>query len=60
MFIYRDKEESGQSGSDAQLVTLNIAKQRNGPVGEINLIFHKAYARFDAAAASYAHGGPVF
>jgi replicative DNA helicase len=60
MFIYREKEESSQTAGHAQLVTLDIAKQRNGPVGEINLIFHKAYARFDAAAASHLHGGPVF
>jgi replicative DNA helicase len=34
---------------------LIIAKQRNGPLGEVKLIFHKAYARFDSSAQPHYH-----
>jgi len=32
------------------LVKLDIAKQRNGPTGEVNLMFQKQYTRFENAA----------
>jgi replicative DNA helicase len=65
MFLYREGEkiEQGQRQEHANptpLVKLLLAKQRNGPVGEIDLIFHKASARFDAAMASHMPDGPVF
>ena len=31
-------------------VNLLIAKQRNGPTGDVNLTFLKAYTRFESAA----------
>jgi len=51
-FIYRadyynqpaDATKDGQSsGSEAEII---IAKQRNGPLGKVPVIFHKAYASF--------------
>jgi replicative DNA helicase len=60
MFLYRDgKQDETETPIPTPLVKLLLAKQRNGPVGEIDLIFHKAYARFDAAA-HHAPDGPVF
>ena len=47
MFMYRD--------GDNPVTQLIISKQRNGPVGEVELIFHTGYARFDASAHEYHH-----
>jgi replicative DNA helicase len=47
----RDDEEAG--GTDEQEgvpVNLLIAKQRNGPTGDIHLTFLKSYTRFESAA----------
>jgi replicative DNA helicase len=44
-----DDEESGQE-QDAVPVNLLIAKQRNGPTGDINLTFLRSYTRFESAA----------
>ena len=35
---------------DAVPVNLLIAKQRNGPTGDVNLTFLKSYTRFESAA----------
>jgi replicative DNA helicase len=46
VFIYRDEvynKESNQKGT-AKLI---IAKQRNGPTGDVDLAFLKEYARFE-------------
>jgi len=51
LFIYRPEVSELQSPDQA--ARLVIAKQRNGPTGEIHLAFHKAYARFDALAHGY-------
>jgi replicative DNA helicase len=47
-----DEEENNASGADhdAVPVTLFIAKQRNGPTGDVHLTFLKAYTRFESAA----------
>src|SRR6266702_2302203 len=44
-----DDEDSGPE-QDAAPVNLLIAKQRNGPTGDINLTFFKSYTRFESAA----------
>jgi replicative DNA helicase len=44
-----DDDEGGQE-QDAVPVNLLIAKQRNGPTGDINLTFLKSYTRFESAA----------
>jgi replicative DNA helicase len=44
--------ETGQQNEDAgEKATLIIAKQRNGPIGEVPLTFRKEYSRFATAAA---------
>ena len=52
--LYRpssDDEESAASvDEEAVPVNLLIAKQRNGPTGDINLTFLKPYTRFESAA----------
>ena len=53
LFIYRDEayDEDSPQGNKAEI---NIAKQRNGPIGKVNLTFSKEYTRFeDFAVDSY-------
>jgi len=47
-----DEEAAGGSGDDNEAVPVNllIAKQRNGPTGDVHLTFLKAYTRFESAA----------
>jgi replicative DNA helicase len=45
-----DGGDSAASESEAVPVNLLIAKQRNGPTGEVPLTFLKSYTRFEAAA----------
>lgn len=48
-----DDEDGGASASeehDAVAVNLLIAKQRNGPTGDVNLTFLKSFTRFESAA----------
>jgi len=47
-----DDEENSGGGADHEAVpvTLFIAKQRNGPTGDVSLTFLKAYTRFESAA----------
>jgi replicative DNA helicase len=44
-----DAEGAGESESEGLPVNLLIAKQRNGPTGDIPLTFLKAYTRFEPA-----------
>ena len=54
--LYRPnaEDEDGAAGSstseDATPVNLLIAKQRNGPTGDVNLTFLRSYTRFESAA----------
>jgi replicative DNA helicase len=46
-----DDEDGGAiEDADGQPVNLLIAKQRNGPTGDVNLTFLKSYTRFESAA----------
>jgi replicative DNA helicase len=45
-----DDEEGNTEEADGLPVNLLIAKQRNGPTGDINLTFLKSYTRFESAA----------
>lgn len=45
-----DDEDGGTQEQEALPVNLYIAKQRNGPTGDVNLTFLKAYTRFESAA----------
>jgi replicative DNA helicase len=47
----RDEEEGGTGEEQEALpVNLLIAKQRNGPTGDVHLTFLKSYTRFESAA----------
>src|ERR1700722_5262408 len=46
----RDDEEAAGEESEAMPVNLLIAKQRNGPTGDVHLTFLKQYTRFESAA----------
>ena len=52
--LYRDtkgkEDDDPDFEQEAIPVKLFIAKQRNGPVGEVNLTFLKPYTRFESAA----------
>jgi replicative DNA helicase len=53
LFIYRDEvyNEDSEEGNKAEII---IGKQRNGPIGKVNLTFLKEYTRFeDFALDSY-------
>jgi replicative DNA helicase len=43
-------EEESPSDQDAIPVNLLVAKQRNGPTGDVHLTFLKSYTRFESAA----------
>jgi replicative DNA helicase len=45
-----DEDGGGPAEQDAVPVNLLIAKQRNGPTGDVNLTFLKSYTRFESAA----------
>ncbi len=51
MFIHRDREESKSEGPlqtiDSKLI---VAKQRNGPIGTVNMKFIPSYTKFENAA----------
>ena len=53
--LYKPSSEDDEGGSapieeEAVPVNLLIAKQRNGPTGDVNLTFLKSYTRFESAA----------
>ncbi|HXC34917.1 MAG TPA: replicative DNA helicase, partial [Candidatus Acidoferrales bacterium] len=45
-----EEEDGGPPEGDGVPVNLLIAKQRNGPTGDVNLTFLKPYTRFESAA----------
>ena len=45
-----DENSALQPEEDAIAVNLLIARQRNGPTGDVNLIYLKSYTRFESAA----------
>lgn len=50
--LFKPQLEEGDYGDDTTAVpmTLMIAKQRNGPTGDVHLTFLKSYTRFESAA----------
>jgi replicative DNA helicase len=53
LFIYRG--DLDRENSDDPATRLIVAKQRNGPTGEVRLAFHQTYARFDPLADDHHH-----
>lgn len=49
-FLYKTKEDDSEMHDESIPVNLLIAKQRNGPTGEVPLTFLRAYTRFESAA----------
>jgi replicative DNA helicase len=47
MFIHRPDQFEKSSDAPEEKAELIIAKQRNGPIGDVNLAFSRRYARFD-------------
>jgi len=45
-----EEDEGGGAESEGVPVNLLIAKQRNGPTGDVNLTFLKSFTRFESAA----------
>jgi replicative DNA helicase len=45
-----EDENANAAEEEAVAVNLLIAKQRNGPTGDVNLTFLKSYTRFESAA----------
>ena len=51
MFIHRDDDGDMQPAERAAIeVELIVAKQRNGPIGSIDLVFLSEYTRFESRA----------
>ena len=46
----KEDDDGGAPESDAVPVNLLIAKQRNGPTGDVHLTFFKSFTRFESAA----------
>jgi replicative DNA helicase len=53
-----EDEEGGEVDQDALPVNLLIAKQRNGPTGDVHLTFLKGFTRFENAAKVSAEDVP--
>ena len=49
--VAQDEDAEGADESEGLPVNLLIAKQRNGPTGDIPLTFLKAYTRFEPASS---------
>jgi len=45
-----EDDNSNEAQQDAVPVKLYIAKQRNGPTGDVDLVFLKSYTRFESAS----------
>ena len=46
----KDDDDGGSPEMEAIPVNLLIAKQRNGPTGDVHLTFFKSFTRFESAA----------
>ncbi len=51
MFIHRDRRKTEEGDMEpVQDAKLIVAKQRNGPIGDVNLLFLSSYTRFENKA----------
>ena len=52
MFIHRERKKTEEGEKDpVQDAKLIVAKQRNGPIGDVNLLFLSSYTKFENKAA---------
>jgi replicative DNA helicase len=55
LFIYRPEVYFGPVDKDGNSLEgraeIIVGKQRNGPIGSVNLFFHKQYTRFESYTA---------
>ncbi len=56
MFLYRDSYYNPNREESRGLGELIIAKQRNGPIGNVRLAFNPQYARFDNLETRFQEG----
>jgi len=54
----KEEDDGGAPETDAVPVNLLIAKQRNGPTGDVHLTFFKSFTRFESAAKVSAEDMP--
>lgn len=47
LFIYREEVYKGTTEENRGIATIIIGKQRNGPIGDFNLVFLKEFTRFE-------------
>lgn len=52
IFLTRERDMEHTDGTESAHAI--VAKQRNGPLGPVSLVFRKEFTRFEAAAPSYA------
>ncbi len=52
MFIHRERKATDEDGSGSIDAKIILAKQRNGPVGTVDLVFLPQYAKFENRADS--------
>jgi replicative DNA helicase len=60
MFVYRDEVYNKEDESVKGTAEIIIGKQRNGPIGTVNVAFVKDYARFDNLTERVAEGAEGF
>jgi replicative DNA helicase len=60
MFVYRDELYNKEDESVKGVAEIIIGKQRNGPIGTVNVAFIKDYARFDNLTERTATGAEGF
>jgi replicative DNA helicase len=54
MFLHRDRMGSEDEPGSEKKTELIVAKQRNGPVGKVDLVFVPQYTRFESHSREYA------
>ena len=57
MFIYRDEYYTKEECKEPGVAEIIIAKQRNGPVGTVRLMFQRQHTKFENLAPGYVSGG---
>ena len=55
MFIYRD-DYYNKDSENKNMAEIIIAKQRNGPIGTVNLVWLKEFTKFANAEKEYKGG----